>query len=238
MPITARCTGCGQTLSVQDQYAGMQGKCPSCGTVITFPAAAPPLFPAAAPPLFPTSPAAAPAASAPLVDQPPPAMPGVPRTPFSLAGLDELASITVPAGLFCLFLEVIAAFLPWGPISGIRGGTSTLFLFLCLIVGAIVGSTFHFKNNLRLNAVIGAAFGMVALLVTFAEATHLGNWGPGLGLVASLGMLGRDLALALFSGRWIGRTSKRSVYHPRCSLMGPWRSAWWARSFSASYMCW
>jgi phage FluMu protein Com len=40
MPITARCTGCGQTLSVADCFARMQGKCPSCNTIVTFSEAA------------------------------------------------------------------------------------------------------------------------------------------------------------------------------------------------------
>ena len=81
---------------------------------------------AAAPAVFPLSPPAVLPTPAPFVDQQPPGMPAAPRAPFSLAGLDQLASITLPVGLFFLFLEVIGTFLPWGFFSGIRGGNSPI----------------------------------------------------------------------------------------------------------------
>jgi len=89
----------------------------TCNTVLTFPAAPPPAFSAG--PLSP------PAAPAPLAGQaPPPAGPPAEARPFSLAGLDQIASITLPIGLFFLFLEVLAAFLPWAelPFVGRRSG--------------------------------------------------------------------------------------------------------------------
>src|SRR5207244_3484262 len=85
---------------VEDQFAGMQGKCPTCGTIITFGSAPPPIFaiapsPAEPPPVFP---AASPAAAS--------AGPGFataapsPTGTFSLAGLAPIASIPLPAGRF------------------------------------------------------------------------------------------------------------------------------------------
>jgi phage FluMu protein Com len=186
MPITARCAGCGQILSVQDQFAGMQGKCPTCGTIVTFTADAPTILPGAPRPVL---------ASSPEVLGPP--------RPFSLAGLDQLASITMPSGLFCLLLAALSTLLPWshqGPISfsGVGRGDATLLLFLCLLVGGIIGTTFFFKDNLRPSAILGAAFGTFAFLVMLSEVTHQGgSAGPVVGLIAALGILGAFGSLAI-----------------------------------------
>jgi len=141
MPIVARCPNpaCGQTLQVPDQYAGMQGKCPNCGTMVTFqPAAAaaaapgpagPPAYapPAAPPPAY-TPPAAQPAyppaagpdaymAQAPGAagTYPPPPLGQVPAPPAgpSMSPQELVQLICVPAGLFFLVLLLIACLVPW-----------------------------------------------------------------------------------------------------------------------------
>src|SRR5438105_1144534 len=118
MPITVRCPNpaCGQTLSVQDEYAGMQGKCPLCGTLVTFPAAAPalPVIPIAPTPPSERSPVMA--GPPPLDGAPPPApatAPGPRNLPAFLSGFDQLALITLPTGLFFLFLLALSTVLPW-----------------------------------------------------------------------------------------------------------------------------
>jgi hypothetical protein len=207
MPITATCPGCKQTLSVQDQYAGMQGKCPTCGTVLTFPVPPPSVFPMAPsappPPLPDFSPA--PSGGSAYAGGPPASR--APGTTFSLAGLDQMASILLPVGLFFLLLEALATFLPWvsNPLrsySGIALGAATLFLFLCLIVGGIVATTFFVKENLALSAVIGAAFGTFSLLCLLAEmslASRQGGTGAGLwiGFLSAIGVTAAFAALAV-----------------------------------------
>jgi hypothetical protein len=197
MPITAPCPGCNQTLSVPDQYAGMQGKCPTCGATVIFPGAAAPTVPAAPftaqPP--PTSPAESPPPFYATASQ-------APAAPFTLAGLDPTASIALPVGLFFLALAALATFLPWHVYSGIAWANGTLLFLECLLVGAVAGSTFYFKENLGLNAVIGAAFGTFAFLVLIGEisrAAHAGGSGAGLwiGLVAALGTLASFVVLAV-----------------------------------------
>ncbi|MEM7477321.1 MAG: hypothetical protein AAF483_20240 [Planctomycetota bacterium] len=37
MPIESPCSGCGQQLSVSEEYAGRQARCPSCGQIYTVP---------------------------------------------------------------------------------------------------------------------------------------------------------------------------------------------------------
>src|SRR5262249_21787937 len=158
MPIVVQCpnTACNQPLQVPDQYAGMQGKCPKCGTLVQFPAAGgasapapPPPTPVPPPPPQPPAPPApgtyamvpppaAPAYEPPAYQAPPsptgytpsgagggyappdhgqwPAGPAKPPMPT-----DQLiALITLPTGLFFLFLLFLATFLPWtsmGPVS-------------------------------------------------------------------------------------------------------------------------
>jgi phage FluMu protein Com len=114
MAITARCPGCGQTLSVEDQHAGMQGKCPTCNTIITFPAT-PNVEPAAVPPAIPLT---SPAASVPLAS---PGEPyyggGQPRLagPGGLASLDPLTLTYLGLGIaiFCYLLLLISPLLSW-----------------------------------------------------------------------------------------------------------------------------
>ncbi len=198
MPITTPCPGCKQTLSVPDQYAGMQGKCPNCGTMVVFAGAPAPTIPAAPfnvqpPPTLPPA-------------EPPPAFPSTvpqtPATPFTLAGLDPIASIVVPVGLFFLALIALGCLLPWHVFSGIGLAGGTLLFLECLLVGAFIGSTFYFKENLQRSAVVGAAFGTFAFLVLIGEisrASRQGGTGAGLwlGLVSAIGVLAAFGALAV-----------------------------------------
>jgi hypothetical protein len=194
MPITAVCPGCKQTLSVPDQYAGMQGKCPTCGTDVLFAAAALPIIPVAPTPApaTPDVPPGVPPAFATTVPQ-------APAAPFTLAGLDPRASIFLPVGLFFLLLLAIATCLPWRGGTGIRWANATLLLMECLLVGATVGSTFYFKDNLRLNALIGAAFGTFAFFVMIGEISRFrgGEAGLWIGLLSALGILAPFIVLAV-----------------------------------------
>jgi len=110
---------------------------------------------------------------------------------FSLAGLDPLASITLPIGLFFLVLAALATF-----------SSGTLLFLLCLIVGAILGTTFYFKDNVRLSAVIGGALGTFVFFVMIAEisrASRFGGAGAGLwvGLLSAIGMVAPFVVLAV-----------------------------------------
>src|SRR5262245_45905639 len=106
MPITANCPGCGQLLSVGDEFAGAVGKCPTCGTAVTFAAAGaapPPPAPALPPPATAASPP--PAFQADMAGYPAPP-PGPPRDITEL-----LTIIGVATGTFFLFLLFISTFL-------------------------------------------------------------------------------------------------------------------------------
>jgi hypothetical protein len=139
----------------------------------------------------------------------------MPATSFSVAGLDQVASILLLVGLFFLLLEALATFLPWAysPVaarsfSGIALSAATLFLFLCLIVGGIVATTFLVKGNLPLNALVGAAFGTFAFLYIIAEmslASRMGGAGAGLwiGFLSAIGITAAFGVLAvLHPGEW------------------------------------
>jgi len=191
---------------VQDEHAGMQGKCPKCGTVLTFPSAAPPVLPvepfsAQPPPVLPPAP--------PLLSSSAPGYAAAAPSPlggnFSLAGLDPVASITLPIGLFFLALTALSTFLPWQAQpsrSGIALADATLFLLLCLMVGGIVGTTFYFKDQLQLNVVIGGGFGTFSFFVVVGEMSHhsrLGGtgWGLWLGFVSTIGVVAPFVVLAV-----------------------------------------
>ena len=122
--------------------------------------------------------------------------------PFTLAGLDPIASIAVPVGLFFLALMVLGCFLPWRGSSGIALADGTLLFLECLLVGAFIGSTFYFKENLGRSALVGAAFGTFAFFVLIGEisrASHAGGTGAGLwmGFVSAIGVLGSFGVLAV-----------------------------------------
>jgi hypothetical protein len=222
MPITARCPNpsCGQTLQVPDQFAGSTGKCPTCGTAVTFqagsPGAPPPMPPAAPPPPAgayapapPQAPAvggfAPPPSNAPIGMYPTEALPAGP--PMDPAKLVEM--ICVPAGLFFLALVLLACFLPWvdsGLVSlnGFALGDAGIFFVLSLMVAALTGLTYLLRQLLPPVAVLGAGFGSFAFFFTIAEVIKLGKYGAGakagvwLALVAAIGIAGAFITLALF----------------------------------------
>jgi hypothetical protein len=236
MPILARCPNpsCGQTLQVDDQYAGRQANCPSCGTVVTFQASspgAPPPAPPPAPPAPPPGAYTAPPAQAPAVGSfaPPPGAapagtyPAAPYRgeeppagpPMDPAKLVEM--ICVPAGLFFLALTLLACFLPWtytfDPFRPLQGGLHSLngfylreagfFFALCLIVTALSGITYLFRQLLPLAAVVGAGFGCFAFLFFIASVITAGRYGGvhagvWLGLVSAVFIAGAFITLALF----------------------------------------
>src|SRR5262245_17659344 len=187
MPIVARCPNptCGQTLQVPDQYAGMQGKCPTCGTMVTFqPTPAPAAAPAAAAPAPAYTPPAAPEAytaqapAAPGAYPPPPVVGQVPVPPPagpSMSPQELVQLICVPAGLFFLVLLLIACLVPWvfthAPwdsslnmrnLNGIGFGEAGIFFILCLLTAAVVGLTYLFRQALPLAATVAAGFGTFA----------------------------------------------------------------------------
>lgn len=215
MAITARCPGCGQTLSVDDQYAGMQGKCPTCNTIVNFPAA-PNVAPAAAPPPMPS---AAPAA--------PPSFPA--SEPFyagaqaplpssaGLAALDPLMLTYIGLGVATFFyvLLLISAFLPWRDVSsanitvsglsvfkeiirqgqlevysGTRSGTAfgDVRMLFCLTLAMLILVAVNFLNRrfLPQTMVLSGAFATFVVLMMLA---WIGGARAGviLGLIAALG---------------------------------------------------
>lgn len=108
MPINVTCPNpaCGKPLSVQDQYAGMQGQCPYCKTIFTFPNPAP--LPPVMQPVAPQSEATVAQPPVPW-DSPPPA-PGPRRLP---GRLDLVSLILFGVGLFFLLLFFISVLVPW-----------------------------------------------------------------------------------------------------------------------------
>jgi hypothetical protein len=203
MPITASCPGCGQTLAVQDQFAGMQGKCPSCNTVVTFPSAGSAAVTPVPPPV--ASPPASPVAPPPAMPGPPVgAIPGPPRLPMDPM---VLTLIGLGVGTFFFLLLLISLFLNWRvevitdlgsvilPRNGIsfsdaRTGISfgdgrTLF---CLTLVMLVGVALNFVDRRFLPQcmVVAGAF------ATFVFLMMLGRIGSGtagvlLGFFAALG---------------------------------------------------
>src|SRR5207253_7449 len=97
-------------------------------------------------------PPAAPAAymPAPAGGYPPPPPPGPARPPMSPQELVNL--ICMPAGLFFVFLLLLTAFMPWArhvlgmTLSGLALGDAGVFLVLCLLVGALGGLSYRFKE--------------------------------------------------------------------------------------------
>ena len=220
MPIVARCPNptCGQTLQVPDQYAGMQGKCPTCGTMVTFqpaPAAAaapgpagPPAYtpPAAPPPAYtpPAGPDAymAQAPGAAGTYPPPPVVGQVPAPPAgpSMSPQELVQLICVPAGLFFLLLLLIACFLHWAGVSGMARGDTGIFLILTLMVGTVLGLTYLFKAWLPAIAASGAGFAAFAFFFMLGGIIRYRGSGAGVwvGLVGALGLAGALITLAIF----------------------------------------
>jgi hypothetical protein len=217
MPIVARCPNptCGQTLQVPDQYAGMQGKCPTCGTMVTFqpdPTAAAPA-PAAAPAAAAYTPPAAPdaytaqAPAAPGAYPPPPVVGQVPAPPGGppMSPQELVQLICVPAGLFFLFLLIICTFLPWGPPKFIRG----------IVFFAEAARSAQVPNFSGIH-LFDAGFFMVLCLLLGAvgSLTYLFKWllptvaavGAGFGIFAVFFLLGAitDYGGTARVGIWLG----------------------------------
>jgi hypothetical protein len=197
MPITAQCPGCGQTLQVGDEFAGAQGKCPTCGTLVTFHAQgapAPPPPPAAppaagpAPPAvgYPQPPAGYPQEPAWQPGPPEPAwQPGPPRDYTELFTI-----IGISAGTFFLFLLFISTFGRWVPrLSGTAFGDGRLILLLSLVLAVAVGLNFLSRKFLSLTMILAGAFGTFAFMVMVSWIGH-GGWGVIVGLIAAAGVMG------------------------------------------------
>jgi hypothetical protein len=182
MPINAHCPGCGQTLSVGDEFAGAQGKCPSCGTLVTFsaaggaPPAAPP--PGAYPPAYSQPAPGAPGAYA------PPAPVGPPRDNTELFTL-----IGIGGAAFSLLLLLLSTFLAWGLVSGIHFGDGRIVFCLSLLLGAMLGLSFKMREWLPLSVVVAGAVGTFLLLVMLS-GLHAGGAGFWIGLFGAMGLAG------------------------------------------------
>jgi hypothetical protein len=191
MPINVTCpnSNCGQALSVQEQYAGMQGQCPFCKTVFTFPNIA-----TAEPPLPPVPPLVAPVAAPPPIPSAPPmsasppmgtweTAPPAPGPGTGLVGqFDWLTLILMACGTFFLFLYFVATMLPWitfsgGEISASRSGFAVaigviLYTIDVLIMEAIVTVfllRFYLKDAPVVNRLISYVVTAAAWLGTFAS---------------------------------------------------------------------
>ncbi len=164
MPINAICPNpaCGKALMVDEKYAGMQGKCPFCGTVFTFPSLAPtPIVPEPVVPMAASAPVPPPPLSAggggfpppPPTSAPPPLQPleGAPPSGGGIAGmlagtiLDQMTFILLCAGLFFLLLLFIAILLPWisfprGSFSGLNVAIGVILFILTLLAMGAVGA--------------------------------------------------------------------------------------------------
>jgi hypothetical protein len=211
MPITAQCPGCNQTLSVNDEFAGMQGKCPTCGTMVTFPN--PGVQPAAPPPapLPPQADFQQPPPAA--YSQPPAWEPGAPgyAPPVPRDNTELFTIIGISSGAFFFLLLLISTFLRWGypveivavfnvdrqvdfpaavRVSGTYFGDGRLVLLFSLLLGAAVGLNFLTRKFLSLTMIVAGAFGTFTFMVMLA---HLGK-SPGagifVGLAAALGIMG------------------------------------------------
>jgi hypothetical protein len=210
MAITATCPGCGQTLSVDDQYTGMQGKCPTCNTVLTFPST-----PAAAPPPIPASAPAAPAPASPAAYEP---FGAAPSPPAPGLALDEnaLTLIGLGAAAFFYLLLLISPLLGWaathqgvtGSVLGVqvvfervvstgtRFGDGRLLFCLTLVILILIGLNFLNRSYLAPTMVLGGAFATFALLMMMGRV-GAGGAGVWLGLVASVGAAAACLWLAV-----------------------------------------
>ena len=209
MAITARCPGCGKTLSIDDQYAGMQLPCPSCKTPVVFgvpnvaTAAAPPPMPTTPPPLVPPLPAAEPgfAATQPL-----------PSGPSGLAALDPetLTYIGLGSATFFYVLLLVSPFLPWRalggahlsfgdinmninlPVQNIKGtffGDGRMLFCLTLAMLIIVAVNFLNRRYFPQAMVLGGAFATFVVLMMLAWVSS-GQAGVIVGLIAALGAAG------------------------------------------------
>jgi phage FluMu protein Com len=185
MAITARCPGCGQTLSVDDQYAGMQAKCPTCNSLVTFPAAAS-AVPVAAPQPLPATPPAVPPPSMPTTEPFYAGAQAPAAGPSGLASLDPamLTYIGLGGATFFYVILLISAFLPWRGISSANVSVPGLTLnidvpafggtffgdgrmLFCLTLAILIFVAVNFLNRRYLpqTMVLGGAFATFVVLM-------------------------------------------------------------------------
>jgi len=181
-------------LSVEDQYAGMQGRCPTCNAIVPFPAV--PNVQAAAPPPMP---ATAPAGGAPppLVTEPYFAG-GLPSSaPAGLRNLDPLTMTYLVLGLATFFylLLLISTLLSWVSLRGQGINVSlggTFFgdgrMLFCLALAMIVLIALNFVNRRFLPQAMVLAGGLATFVVLMMMG-WVGHGGAGVlvGLLAALG---------------------------------------------------
>jgi hypothetical protein len=210
MPITAQCPGCGQMLSVGDEFAGAQGKCPTCGSLVTFHAQGPP---PAAPPPPPGPPAVAGAPPPPAAGYPPPPPPAggplepawqpgppgpygaPPGTPRDNTELFTILGISLST--FFLVLLFISTFLRWVPGgSGTRFGDGRLVLLLSVGMAVAVGLNFLSRTYLPLSMVVAGAFGTFVFMVMLSWVAF-GQAGAIIGLIAAAGVMGGSIWTAV-----------------------------------------
>jgi hypothetical protein len=175
-------------LSVGDEFAGAQGKCPTCGTLVTFqgpPAAAAP--PPGGPP--PGSYQASPYTPPGEAGMPgyAPAPPGPPRDNtelFTMLGLGGAA--------FSVLLLLIGTLLAWVPVihlSGIHLGDGRMVFCLSLLLGALLGLSFLTRPLLPLAVVVAGAFGTFFFLIMLSGVSS-GLAGYIVGLIGAMGVMG------------------------------------------------
>jgi hypothetical protein len=198
MPIIANCPNpaCGKALSVADQYAGMQGQCPFCKTVFTFPNAPPPppVMPSPYPPVQPAPTPSAPPPPPPISEPQWRAAPGLPAKTFGAGQLDLINLILISAGLFFLLMLFIGILCPWvSTPGGTRSGLNVaigiiLFIFTLLIMGAVTTAfvmSLVMKNprvvNLLLSYSVTAAAWLGTLTFLSALAGLFRPWALGEG---------------------------------------------------------
>jgi hypothetical protein len=207
MAITARCPGCGQILSVEDQYAGQQGQCPTCKTVVLFSGTAN-VQPAAAPPVAPAPSATAPGPSPPTETY---GYTGAAPAPAGgLAALDPLMLTYAGLGtaVFFYLLLLVSTFLSWRVVGGgsvtigdrsitspalVMAGTAfgdgRMLLCLTLMILGVVAINFLNRRFLPEAMVLGGSFATFTFLMMLGWIAGSGA-GIIIGLIASLGGAG------------------------------------------------
>ncbi len=212
MPIETVCPGCAERLSVPDEYANRQGKCPRCGTMVTFLPGGPP---AAAPPAVLAAPAPPPAAYEPqatfsvpaygAAGQPAPSgypapPPGPPRDNTELFTI-----LGVSGATFFLALLAISTFLRWISVgappplnrSGVQFGDGRIILLLSLVLAAAAGLNFLSRKFLPLSMVCAGAFASFTFVVLLAHLGTFAGAGVFLGLFAAIGAMGTTIWTAV-----------------------------------------
>ena len=205
MPVTATCPSCNKKCQVDDQYAGKQVRCPSCGNTLTMPVPDAPM--AQAIPEPPSAAAAEPtsgAAGANFMD----------TLKQSLAAfrVDALSTNLLYAGAGCLLGMVVFTFLPWfsfpqlgmmpaqfrigGTVLGIQAGIGIVNLLLSLGALAFLLVTvvvIKKRETFDIGLWVAGCWGALAFLWRLINVSQLGSFsgiGLYLTLLASLGAAG------------------------------------------------